>query len=676
MLPDAFDFADTPQLFVEETLIADSVGLRRRVHQMRKVSTTPLVAHGAPWDGDHLNPLSVVYDAGTGVWRMWYDSYGERKESLPGGTMQSLHLAVSRDGIHWEKPALGAAPFDGGRNNLCVFDDGSALAGGCAVFDEPGDADPEKRYKALYYPGYNYYLAYSADGIRWRRYQQDPVWSNGDGDGLEETYFFMRDERVGKYRGYMRVWQRHQTVRKTSIGESDDLQTWSGPKIIWEAEPAYGLGTQLYGMNVFYDGGLYWALPWIFYTDQPLDPDLQQTMRFKLAWSKDGIQWNALEPEQDAVPMGGPGCFDQSMQLSSCPVVELEDRLRLYYYGSNQRHDYSDIDGVADVGLAEIRRHGFVSLRADETGAFITRRFLFRGEGIRINACTEPDGYVMAEILNDGGQFVTGCKFAQSDPFTGDSVDHLLTWQGDGSLAALFGQNIMLRLKLHKADLFSFTLDGPKERFAAPLGPPPVRCGRCLKPPVIDGRLSDQCWQDFTNSGTADDFVKFTEISPAELKTRVMLTRDEEYLYISVDCEEPQTDMLRLGPADGTVEYAQDDMIEFRFSAPGQGTHFNQLMVTPAADKWQAWFSVEEGGIAVEEHPTWEAKTSVIPGHWYLEMAVSFSAFNTPPPAPGEQWQMNIIRHRHVGGVNDVSCWSCMFGSVHRNERSGVLVFA
>jgi len=673
MLPDAFDFADTPQLFVENTLIADSMGLERRVHQMTKVSAEPVVRIDPQTEGNALGPMRVAYDAALGQWRMWYDAYGERPVYAPGGQMQSVHLAVSTDGVHWEKPALGASPLLDGRNNLCVFEDGASLRGGCIVFDEPDDADLAKRYKLIYYPGYNYYLAYSADGVRWRHAQKEPVWTNGDGDGLEETNFFMRDERVGNYRGYMRVWQRHQTIRKTSLGESDDLLSWTGPKIIWEAEPAYGLGAQLYGMNVFYDGGLYWALPWIFYTDQPLDPDLQQTMRLKLAWSKDGIQWNALAPEQDAVPMGGPGSFDCGMMLSNCPVARVEDRIRLYYYGANRRHN--SYEGIAQVGLAEIRPHGFVSLRAEGEGALITRRFLFRGDGIRINVRTAPDGYLMAEILADNGEIVKSRSFSHSDPFTGDAVDHLLTWAGDGSLASLFGQNIMLRLKLYQADLFSFTLAGPPERFAAPLGPRPVRCGRCTRPPVIDGILSDDCWQDFSNSGVADDFVQFTEMSPAPLKTRVMLTRDDDNLYFSVDCKEPETEKLIFDTPDNNIDYSRDEVIEFRLSAPGQGTHFNQLMVTPAGGKWQAWFSVEEGGVAVYDNPEWAVKTSHIPGHWYVEMAVPFSAFNTPPPAPGEQWQMNVIRHRHVEGTNEISCWSCMFGSVHRNDRSGVLVF-
>jgi hypothetical protein len=36
---------------------------------------------------------------------------------------------------------------------------------------------------------------------------------------------------------------------------------------------------------------------------------------------------------------------------------------------------------------------------------------------------------------------------------------------------------------------------------------------------------------------------------------------------------------------------------------------------------------------------------------------------------------MNVLRHRYLGEKPDRFCWSCMFGGVHRNDRSGVMVF-
>ena len=661
MDPTVLDIADAVQFFVDDSAIAASAGLERRVHTMRRVCDSPLIERTEPWEGPHLGPTTVLRDEPGPGWRMWYRSGG------------AMHVAVSEDGVRWDKPPLGAFRHESGaQTNVSVLADGSHVQEGCAVFRDLDEPDPARRYKLIHYLP-SYYLACSADGVTWHPAQPDPVWPNGAGDGLEETYFFMRDEATGRYRGYMRVWQRHQTVRKTSLGESDDLRTWSGPKIIWQAGPEFGVGAQIYGMNVFLDGGLYWALPWMFYGDEPLDPRERQTIRLKLAWSRDGRDWNALAPRQDVLPLGEPGAFDENMIWSSCPVVMLEDRVRLYYGGTAGKHDAAE--GRCAVGLAEIRRGGFVSLHAERDGVLLTHRMLFRGEQIRINARTEPDGFVAAELLNDSGNLIREFGADRSDAFAGDSVDHALSWGGRSDLAPLIGQNVMLRLTLRKADLFSFRAAGAKERFSAPLGPAPVRCGRCTAPPLIDGRLDDECWQDFSNTGIADEFVRFTEAVPAPTQTRVSITRDDEALYVAIDCDEPRAEDLPAGPPEAGIDYQRDEVVELRFSAPGQGTFFNQLMVTPDGRTFQAWFSVEEGGCRVLDEVEWEAKTSVIPGHWYVEMRVPFSALGSAAPKPGERWQMNVIRYRCLEG-REVSCWSCMFGNVHRNDLSGALSFS
>jgi len=668
------DIGRTVQFFVDDAMLAASDGLRRRFHPAQKSSLNPIVRQTEPFEGPHLSPVRVLRDEMSGGYRMWYGSLSVEPGGIAAGHPEFLHCAVSPDGKHWEKPALDLFPIEGDAgNNINVFGDGAPVPSGCAVFADPNDSDESRRYRLLYYLP-NYHLAYSPDGRTWQPAQAEPVWLNGAGDGLEETYFFLEDELNGNYRGYMRVWQRHQTIRKIGLGESDDLLQWSGPKIFWEAGPEFGAGAQIYGMNVFIEGGVYWGLPWIYYTDEPLDPRQRQTMHLKLAWSHDGRTWSAVFPDEDVIALGEEGEFDQHMILTACPVVRVNDRLRLYYFGSDAKHDTGSCRG--SIGLAEMRPGGFVSLRADDEGILLTRRFLFRGDRLRINARTEEGGFVAAELLSDRGGRIDRYDFEANDRFRGDAVDAPLSWRGNEDLSAFRGQNLMLRLRLHKADVFSFRVAGEEALFTAPLGPTPVRCGRCVTAPVIDGVLSDECWQDFSRTGIADDFVDFTEMVPAPVRTRVSMTYDDANLYIGVDCEEPATGSLVATRKDGEREYAvkQDDAIEIRLNAPGQGTFFNQLCVNASGNRFHAWFSVEEGGSEVLESIAWEAKTSVTTGHWYAEMAVPFAALRTKTPVAGDRWQMNVIRFRHAEG-DEVSCWSCMFGNVHRNNRSGTMVF-
>ncbi|MDP6506187.1 MAG: hypothetical protein QF886_21360, partial [Planctomycetota bacterium] len=121
--------------------------------------------------------------------------------------------------------------------------------------------------------------------------------------------------------------------------------------------------------------------------------------------------------------------------------------------------------------------------------------------------------------------------------------------------------------------------------------------------------------------------------------------------------------------------FSEDDTIEFRLSAPGQGTFFNQLCVNAAGKRFQAWFSVEEGGSRIIYNPQWGAAVSQQSGHWFAELAVPFSSLDTPPPASGDRWQLHVIRHRRTEGY-EISCWTCLFGRVHRNDLSGTLVFS
>jgi hypothetical protein len=174
----------------------------------------------------------------------------------------------------------------------------------------------------------------------------------------------------------------------------------------------------------------------------------------------------------------------------------------------------------------------------------------------------------------------------------------------------------------------------------------------------------------------ATDFVRFEQQAPAPVKTRVLVTHDEHFLYLAADCEEPLTDRLGRGPAlpDNKLCYHKEDTLEFRLNAPGQGEFFNQLMITPAGSRSHAYFRVEGGGSFMVAPLEWTAAVSRVQGHWYAELAVPFASLRTPPPKPGEHWRFNVIRHRHGEG-KDTSCWSCMFGGIHRNDCSGALVF-
>src|SRR5690606_4177154 len=101
--------------------------------------------------------------------------------------------AESDDGIHWTKPNLGFAVYNGTRDNNLVFPNfndperqpvGFNAGVGLVVRDDE-EPDPARRYKMIFMSdtineGNTIYLTWSADGIHWHLPAQR-MWGKSEG---------------------------------------------------------------------------------------------------------------------------------------------------------------------------------------------------------------------------------------------------------------------------------------------------------------------------------------------------------------------------------------------------------------------------------------------------------------------------------------------------------------
>ena len=110
-----------------------------------------------------------------GELRMWYESIG----SLDGTGGRRVCYAVSRDGVHWEKPSLGLVEYGGSRdNNIVDLFGGAPVISAAPVIHDPDDPHPARRFKMCIESGrYGNRLAvaFSADGLRWEAPDRNPV---------------------------------------------------------------------------------------------------------------------------------------------------------------------------------------------------------------------------------------------------------------------------------------------------------------------------------------------------------------------------------------------------------------------------------------------------------------------------------------------------------------------
>ena len=103
------------------------------------------------------------------------------------------------------------------------------------------------------------------------------------------------------------------------------------------------------------------------------------------------------------------------------------DTLRVYYGAFDATHGFQHGEGA--IGLATLRKDGFVSLDAGSTGGAVTTRLLLGLEGeLRLNA-NAGGGEIRVEVLDGEGRVLPGYGREDCLPMTEDSVDFAIRWR-------------------------------------------------------------------------------------------------------------------------------------------------------------------------------------------------------------------------------------------------------
>ena len=465
-------------LFIDDESVEEKVGLKRTFHPVTKHSDNPIFVGERAWEGAVM-PATMMLDEEEGIFKMWYTTFARVPGAL--GTFVNCY-ATSSDGLHWERPELNNFEYEGStRNNLCALD-----AGSLKVIKESHETDPSRRYKALYWGTgveqgedaqegegwmgarggvWGICIAFSPDGMHWTPHPDNPVLM-GTGD-TESLYGW--DDRYSKYVAYIRSGRHFRPEERPNIprrvigrSESDDCINWTEPVTVVVPDADDDPQSDLYHMHVSGHHGHYIGMLHLYVPS----PDPFGPFWPELASSRDGIRWRRLGDRQPFVPLGEPGSWDEGMIGTGKGILEVGDELWIYYGGWHEDHGISrphrrmDTDREAQqkaaaIGLARLRRDGFISLDAhDSEGTLLSEPVACGGQELVINART-VGGYVAAELLDEAGRPIDGYTQADCDAFTGDSVRHPVTWRGGAALERLNGDKIKIRLSLKNAELYA-----------------------------------------------------------------------------------------------------------------------------------------------------------------------------------------------------------------------------
>ena len=513
----AADIGSSKQLFIDDYIIAERYNVARALHQASKHEGNPILVADQPWElgdlGGYVESCFIHHDDDDQVYKMWYMEFptsrpaaaadfagkSEREvaEQAPTEERTNHCLAISRDLVHWEKPALGIVEYEGSTdNNLHEHH-------GCQIFfRDPSETDAAKRYKGIVRDEkrWCYVPEYSPDGLHWTIDYDHPMPHNIR-DDAEQPYYDTQllndarygqrvlehqagpdadkempitDDLMGKYVWPRRVWSKGTGgwggKRLIGVSRSDDWSRWSPTEHMLfrpdaqDDERAHNLGAhhaEFYGFRPWPYQGIWVGFLHVFYVlveDGAKAGGWPGLVEMQLVFSRDGYYWERAFDRTPIIPNGGPGEWDSGMVYRTAEPHIVDDEIWIHYNGFRDRHGppYNwPGSRSSGVGLAKMRLDGFVSLEGCEQGGTVTTKPLrFAGSRLLVNAdCA--DGFLAVELLVDG-EPVAGRSREDCDTITTDDVRHTVTWRGDADVSALAGKEVQLRFVLRAGRLYSF----------------------------------------------------------------------------------------------------------------------------------------------------------------------------------------------------------------------------
>ena len=496
------DVGDRKQLFIDDQVVETVQAVSRVLNRPEKYEGNPIFKAERSWEGNLVGLTSVIYDDEEKIFKMWYSARKITAQRPPGPLEEHENLfraskykeelnyecfALSRDGIHWERPELGVVEFEGStKNNILPVDRTMGWLG--MMYKDAHEKNPERRYKGVgswilvdgrLQAGVSRKgsrgvgVFFSPDGIRSTPYAGNPV-LQGAGDNLHTVIGW--DDRIHRYVGYFRPgWNDDQPaferlsppagrlrVRTIGYSTSDDFIHWTPlePALVPDSKDPVDL--QFYGMPAIKYEGYYLGFPWLFRTHR-------LTMESGFAYSRDGKTF--LRPEDRAafIPLGAKGTWESACIYISRPIVH-QDRLWFYYQAMNWAHSVADFLAVGEraggaVGIATLPLDGFVSLDAGPNpGTITTRPLVFKGSRLLVNfeaslkgsAGVDDASSLQVEVLDPRGRPIQGFGRDEAQTITRTGLRHSVAWKAGTRLASQEGRPVRLRFHLRNAKLYSF----------------------------------------------------------------------------------------------------------------------------------------------------------------------------------------------------------------------------
>jgi hypothetical protein len=459
------DLRAGPHLFVDDFLIADARGVKKVTQHPTRLPEPVL-----GWQQHTTQPyVTVLRDPQTKRFRMWYNAHA--------GKEATIAYAESADGVKWETPRLGIMGDD---NRLFLIGRSSEHGSyGVSVIDDAErESDPQRRYKLMWWSGLEpagASVAWSADGLRWTKYDKNPVLPYyptdhgkagvGVGDIVDIFYDPLRNRYASLFKLHAQKsdgWSagpRAGSAFRRLVGTSwsDDFLNWRDPRRVFTPEPRDAGQLEFYSSGgTIARGPLLITFIRMLHDDYAPEPGGEPTGigYTTLGTSRDGQTWQRHDDVfLDRNPT--PGTWDRAMTWvgSALPVG---DELYLYYGGYKRGHKVEPTK-ERQIGLAKMKTDRFVAREASGATPGVLRTALLRagdgkGSTLVLNADASK-GRIRAQVRYPTGGVIPGFAYDDAEPVTGDGLALPVKWKGQ--LADL-RDDVRLEFEITDAKLFGF----------------------------------------------------------------------------------------------------------------------------------------------------------------------------------------------------------------------------
>lgn len=472
------------ELFVDYNIIDQLENTGLRLHE--PISGGVAIRSDSPWEGQ-IGGINVFkYND---LYLMYYGTIQEEEDSYV------LCVAVSEDGINWNKPKLGLCERAGSKaNNVTSDEEGKAFMA-IPWFDTRNGVPKHERIKALTSQPISgeKHTAYcdprgpkrlilwtSSDGFTFRKMEPQPDFVSSLPNSFDGGVDMFWSEVEQQYVLYYRFWDLDSGAPSADVARlggrgyrsmaratSKDLMTWTPPVPMTYGdtprEQFYTNQTQPY----FRAPHIYVAPAARFMEGRRVITD-KQADTIGLISSHGHFYGNDCSDGVLLTTRAGSTQYDRTfMETFIRPGLGAENWVSRTNYpltgilpcGSDQMMLYVSRHNMQVTTFIErllLRLDGFASVTAPWVGGeMITKPLVFKGNKLEINYRTGAAGSIRVEIQDINATPIPGYTLDDCPEIIGDEISRVISWKNGEKVSQVEGQPIRLRFVMKEADLFS-----------------------------------------------------------------------------------------------------------------------------------------------------------------------------------------------------------------------------